>query len=143
MAALDDFLAEASRRQWQLGQFDCLLVLGDWIKIRTGQDPAEDWRGQYWNAQSRVELLKRRGVNIRGLMLRAFADCGFEQTSAPNGGDVGLVKFDLSGIEHNFCRGRVGAIALDNCRWWTPLASGGAMIGRPPLTHTILAWKVP
>ena len=143
MAALDDFIAEASRRQWRLGQFDCLLVLGDWIKVKTGLDPAADWRGQYGDPQSRVELLKRRGVTIRGLMLTAFGECGFKQTENPQAGDVGLVKFNLPGIERSFCRGRVGAIALDETHWWTPIAAGGGLIGRPPLTNTILAWKVP
>ena len=84
-------------RQWQWGGCDCHLYPSDWVREVTGRDPAASWRGTYSDEAGAHALLDRLG-GTEALTARVMARDGFELTSAPVDGDIGLVAAPI-GVE--------------------------------------------
>ena len=70
---------------------DCCFFVADWILERTGVDPAADLRGAYTNATGALRLIRAWGDFLTMWKVHmAFA--GFNETRAPETGDVGVVR---------------------------------------------------
>lgn len=111
-ADLGAFLDEAARTPFAWGVHDCLLFTADWIRVRTGIDPAAPWRGTYASEDEAQAILTRYGGLAAFAAARAIeADL---VPATPHLGAVGLVR-----------SGTVTTGALfDGLRWVTPSARG-------------------
>jgi hypothetical protein len=133
---LTAFLREWARRPFAWGVCDCCLFLADWIVYCGGDDPAADLRGTYSTERGMRRLLKARG-GIEQVVAGCAARAHLTPTSAPQRGDVGLVKVAIK-----LWRGRavlvpVGAIALDHKLWAIKPRERGLIIQPFPLLR---AW---
>ena len=67
---LAGFLDLEAAAAFDWGTRDCWLLPADWIRRRTGRDPAAAWRGRYRTAGGARRLIVRGGGPV------AFADAG-------------------------------------------------------------------
>lgn len=131
---LPAFLALAKSREWRTGEWDCMLACADWIRARTGIDPAEPWRGQYSDPASRTALLRREGIGLTRLAKRAVALAGLQPTDRPRLGDVGLIR-----VAWNDRQWRIAGISLGRENWWTASEGGKIVLA----LSVVSAWRVP
>lgn len=116
------------------------MAVAEWVRLRTGRDPAARWRGLYCDARSRLDLLKRERGGFLSLMSAGALACRLDQTANPVEGDVGLIR--VAGAERSFAGGHVGAIMLAGEFWWTPQPNG-VLIVKSPVARLVVAWCVP
>jgi hypothetical protein len=84
------FLQRAAGRRFQLGEFDCGLLLADWCFEVSGIDPTAALRGKY---RSVDEVQKLIGVsNLPHAFGRMLLAAGFRLTKTPVYGDVAMIK---------------------------------------------------
>lgn len=88
---LADYLDSCCRRRWEWGTHDCTLFAADWVRHATGIDSAAEWRGRYATADECRALLAAAG-GLECVVRRAMAAAGFQETPAPEDGDVGLIS---------------------------------------------------
>lgn len=97
------------KAEW--GDDDCTLFAANWIRLRTGRDPAKAWRGTYHTRNAAHKALRRQG----GLLSVATAEmlaAGFAETTEPKDGDVGIVVVPIGVKRGQAVFGNVGAIRL-------------------------------
>lgn len=85
---LDALVAQAQRRPFAWGSFDCCLWAADAVLAQTGEDPAADLRGTYADAAGAARVLRAQG-GLRGVATRGG------EPIAPlmaRTGDVGLLR---------------------------------------------------
>jgi hypothetical protein len=108
LSPLDAYLRAAAGQPFVWGERDCCLWAADWIKARTGRDPAEGFRGRYRTRLGAHRLVRRLGgwqPAMRELAERAGLaerECG--EDAAP--GDVALVVMQPHPVLA--IRGRIG-----------------------------------
>lgn len=113
---LADFLAASARRRVVYGEWDCCLFVADWIKARTGRDPAAGWRGTYSTEKGAAKLLRRRGGIVRHFALVA-AEHGLRPVARAAEGDVGVLSQPAAGgrmeLVAGICTGPRWALLLE------------------------------
>ncbi len=91
-AVLSDFLRSTARARWAWGGLagvDCTMWVSDWVRARTGYDPAEPYRGVYATADECHALIKREGGFLP--LIASRMDERFVRTQNPREGDVGVI----------------------------------------------------
>lgn len=75
-----------------LGKMDCSLWAADWVKKRTGIDPAAGWRGAYSTEHEYMRLLLAEGSLIR-VVARAMKNIGAPRIEPADArpGDIGII----------------------------------------------------
>lgn len=119
---LAEFLAQASGRPYQLGQFDCGLWLADWYIVATGRpDPASAWRGTTYQSSA----IKR--------VRRIIATAGLKRTKHPQRGDIGLVSVQKGHL--------VGGI-FSGTHWYVLIDDRGLGAVLPNRLRFVAAWRI-
>lgn len=135
---LEEYLADRAKVPGRWGECDCALFLADWVKIRTGKDPAKSFRGRYDTA-----LAARRALELFGgpaeLYGRQLARIGCLPTDDPRPGDVGVVPGDPDSSFIDPRHRVVGAIRVEG-GWVTKAREAGINFAR--VDH-VAAWRVP
>jgi len=89
---LSEFLEREMLRPSQFwGERDCLMFVCNWIREKTGIDPATPYRGKYKTELECLRILRRDG-GVRGIMRARTAACGFPPTDSPVDGDIALIR---------------------------------------------------
>lgn len=96
---------------------DCALFVADWVEKATGTDPAADLRGTYASAFGAARQIARWG-DYETMWRLHMAMAGFNTTSSPREGDVGVV-LDAAG-------NTVSAIRFDDK--WAAKSEGGIVV---------------
>lgn len=111
-----------------LGKMDCSLWAADWVKKRTGIDPAAAWRGAYSTEHEYARMLLAEGSLIR-VVARAMKRVGAQriEPTAAQPGDIGIIVTEKGPA----CaiRGQIG---------WD--AKTGDQLSRTP--HASFAWRI-
>lgn len=136
---LAQFLADLSRRKWEWGKTDCLMVLADWVVLRRGVDPLARWRGTY-TTHGGARMGLRVAGGMEALLSHAFASVGLERAAEPVAGDVGLVSAPFAWRNGRALWRPTGAICVGD--GWVMAADRGLVIARPPSIKLIKAWAV-
>lgn len=133
------FAASSNAQDFQWGQRDCMLDIGDWLFATTRIDLSSKWRGRYGSADECRALFRRDG-GITRVMRREAAAAGLVETDRPKPGDIGLVK--AFGAVIRARRGALfpmGGILMASGRWRVRALEGH-------ITHPfplIVAWALP
>lgn len=131
MDALYEFIRLDMRRSFQFGRWDCLLRLGAWAEIVTGQDITGPWRDQCSTELGAMRILRREGGMV-ALIDKVFSPVGYVRTDKPQRGDIAAVGAPF---------GLTGAIVLAAVEGGEVLASvlhsGSVHVIRAPL---VAAW---
>ncbi len=122
---LTTFLEEAASRPTVWGVCDCLLQPADWVRLRTGRDPAARWRGAYHDQAQAQAILDAFG-GLDGLMDEALAPIGWVRRTDPAtaaAGDVGALE-----VMTRAGRQLVGAVRTERF-WAVRVPTGLGMLG--------------
>jgi hypothetical protein len=113
----------------EYGKMDCCLWAADWVRLRTGVDPAAGWRGTYSTEREFLRLLLAEGNLVR-VVARAMAGIGAEQIppDSAHPGDVGIIVTE-----------RGPACAIRGQLGWD--AKTGEKLSRTP--NASYAWRLP
>lgn len=125
---LSSFLSDLASRPWSWGECDCLMVLADWVKLRTGRDPAEGWRGRYRTARGAYRVALREGGLVEHVD-RCMMSIARARTDAPQRGDIAIVQVTF---------GLMGAICIHPQLWAIKSMDGLAAAKFP----VVRAWSV-
>lgn len=127
---LADFCRHAAGRRFSWGEWDCGMLCADWVRRKTGLDPAEAWRGHYSTAVGLARLVKQRGG-----MVSHFDAClsplGFLRTPCPEKGDVAIVETP---------EGETGAVVLGTTVLMA--AECGILIRSRAVAPVVAAWRL-
>lgn len=139
MIDLETYLEQQLAAAWRWGGDgpDCILAGANWVRERTGIDPAEEIRWRYHDLRSAHRVIKRGG-GMEKLIAYQMARHGFALTDDPETGDVGLVDAPT----HLSANGRVfsslvGAICVGPL-WCIKTESGHHLF---EMRH-VLAWRI-
>lgn len=89
---LSEWLKATGDAPWEWGKNDCGIWVADWIKARRAIDVAAPWRGRYDSAKGCHDIVKAAGGYIN-LVRERMWQMNIPETSSPDIGDVGLVRF--------------------------------------------------
>ncbi len=89
-ADLEAFLAEDALLAWNWKTVNCCWFGANWVRRRTGKDPAEGLRHQVNGVRSARRLIRREGGFVPAVRER-LDRLGFAETDTPQLGDVGIV----------------------------------------------------
>jgi hypothetical protein len=119
MDDLTTYLRDAAGAAFDWNGRNCMIWVADWVKARTGIDPAAGWRSGEFDP-ARVDVL---ALATETMMI-------FDETQAPKRGDVGVV---LTGAH--------GAVTAAICtgRKWAALAPQGLAVAAWPC---VKAWSI-
>jgi hypothetical protein len=138
---LTDFIGQMAKRRIDFASGNCFTFCADWIKLRTGYDPALPWRRIVTRAQARSAVRAAGGEEA----LVAAAMAKFQPTEFPQRGDVALVVAPVVTPRHpkfhtcNFAGNRaVGAICVAPGRFGFLTDRGLAIAPLPVLR----AWRI-
>lgn len=88
---LSAYLDAAMDQPWSWGVMYCCLFGSEWVRLATGRDPLEPYRGTHDSALGARRLIAARGGLVR--MIGAEMErCGFERTACPDHGDIGACR---------------------------------------------------
>ncbi|WP_343711915.1 hypothetical protein [Inquilinus sp.] len=110
------------------GTMDCSMWAADWVRLRTGLDPAADWRGRYSTEDEYRRLLLAEGGLVRVVaraMQRVGARVVAPAEAAP--GDIGIIMTEKG-----------PACAIRGQLGWD--AKTGDRLSRTP--HATFAWRI-
>lgn len=110
------------------GEWDCAMLLANWVREVLGIDPAFGLRGAYSDAEWPTIVAKEGG--LVALVGRLAIVAGLEPTGAPSIGDIGVVETRL---------GPTGAIRTTG--GWAMKVSDG--IVRLRNATVLAAWRLP
>lgn len=68
---LQAFLAENQSRAFKPGEWDCALCAAEWVKVSTGRDLAEEYRGRYKTMKAGQKLIAAQGYEDHVAMVAA------------------------------------------------------------------------
>jgi hypothetical protein len=123
-----EHLRAAMARPFARPHDDCCFFVADFVRARTGIDPAADLRGSYSTERQALRLIRRWG-DFMTMWKVHMALAGFNETRAPVAGDVGVVR-DRAGQV-------VSAIRVPGA--WAAKASRGVVIEDFPM---LCAWSL-
>ena len=87
---INDYLQFEAQKSFKWGETDCISTADRWVNICTGISPLARSGHGYSNETQAVLILKCRGL-LPILVNRAMRLSGFDKTSSPVCGDVGLI----------------------------------------------------
>lgn len=113
------------------GENDCCLVLADWVRERTGFDPAASVRGTYLGWKQAAGVWRRLG-GVEGAV-KGCLDAHFPRVTAAQArpGDVALLK-----THHKSATCAI----IDVPGTWAPSKTGFRLLQGFPL---IAIWRIP
>lgn len=88
---LPEFLRQCAAKPFAPGKHDCVLMACDWVRERTGTDPAAPWRGEYSDRRGALKVIARAG-GLVALVEAGMNKVGVSPTNDPILGDVGVVR---------------------------------------------------
>lgn len=91
---LQAYLHAAMARPFARPHDDCCTLVADWIVERTGIDPAAGFRGAYADLRGALRLIRGAG-GFLAMWKVHMTLAGFDETSDPAVGDVGVVRDGL------------------------------------------------
>lgn len=90
LALLGPFLAQARRKAFRPGQFECALFAADWVVALGHPDPAAPWRGKYSSIAQGLVMVRRDGYeNHVDVFARTFREIEGAHAALP--GDLACV----------------------------------------------------
>lgn len=108
---LTDFLREAATAPHRWGEWDCCMALANWVRARTGSDPAAHLRGAYADEAGWRRLVDEAGGMVSlvdGMAVKA----GLRRGEAAAPGDLAVI--DVAGLTAGAIRVERGfALKLD------------------------------
>lgn len=77
----------------EFGKMDCSLWAADWVRLRTGIDLADAWRGQYRTRRDYMRMLLAEGslIRVADRALTRRLRCPRIAPEAAKMGDIGIV----------------------------------------------------
>lgn len=129
--ALADFLAEAEA--WPAGReaLYCCLFPCEWVRRRTGIDPAAPWRDRHADLDAAMAEVHRRG-GMAAVFTEAARNAGLVRVHGDRAeGDVGLIA------RHGEL---IGAVCLGRRTWATAAPEGGVWAG---VSRSACVWRIP
>jgi hypothetical protein len=133
---LTAYLAQVSPEPWKWGTSDCTMMVCDWVRLETGVDPAERYRGVYTN-EDEAQALHRKDGGFVFIVREEFERVGLVETAGPQTGDVGIVDAPLRMSGRLPVCGAVLAVRLGS--FWAVRAMRGVRASELP---TIRAWAL-
>lgn len=131
---LQEFIKERQSEPFQWGSNDCALFMCDWVKTRTDEDKASEFRGRYKTAMGSLRALKKLGyTGLRDAVTRLYGE-PLEHVQLAQRGDVALVS---TGLDDAFEGVACGIVTV----------SGVAVLSEEGLTEIprstlVTAWRV-
>jgi hypothetical protein len=119
---------------FQWGERDCITLVADYVRLRTGQDPAADLRLTYSTA-GECQRVTRFFTDPLGVVAPRMEAAGLSLTETPRRGDVGVVLLDLGASVHPH-----GAICLGGGVWAVKTQESGVLAMAP--LKVLAAWGV-
>lgn len=120
------------------GVCDCLLEPCDWVRERTGLDPAREFRGRYSTMIESQRMLRRAG-GLFPVARAAMGASGLPETVEPKRGDVGIVAIEMQMARSGKIKAvPVGAVHTGH-HWRVKTDQGSALLRVDP----VVAWAVP
>jgi hypothetical protein len=113
------FLAPNLGRKLAWGEFDCCIVMADWVQLCTGFDPMAGVRGTYKGWKQAAKTWKALGgveTAVSAALDRKFARVPVHRAER---GDVCLVQ-----THHRACTCAV----VDTCGVWLPTKTGYRLV---------------
>lgn len=119
---LKAFLARAAAEPFVFGEWDCAMTVANWVRERTGEDPATELRGTY-SSDAEWQAIVAREAGLSELVDALAFGAGMSRTAAPGIGDIGVVHVPTLG----------DVVAIKGPRGWvmklnTGLTSGPARV---------------
>lgn len=130
---LHEHIRRAARNPFSCGKLDCWLWVSDWVLARTGNDPAEKFRGKFDTRLGAAKVLKEAGLNDWGEAAVICAKTIGLTEIAPDDavtGDVGMTT--------NLPTGDVIGLIRTGF-YWTAKIGPGIWSGKPVVTK---AWSL-
>lgn len=124
-------MAEATRRRFAWGSWDCLLWLAEWVWDQRDVDAAAPWRGRYRTALGAQRIVRRAG-GMQPLMTMGAEVAGLRPTGSPQAGAVGLVTVAAANGPEP-----VGGLCVGPR--WAILSRTGLVVAPLPV---VCAWEV-
>lgn len=87
---LATFLEEAAAEPFRYGSWDCAMTVANWIRARTGIDPAAEYRDRYGSIDEWQALVEREG-GLVPIFDRLWLAAGLVRIASPVAGDVGVI----------------------------------------------------
>jgi hypothetical protein len=115
MTDLQEFMRRAAAEPFRFGEWDCAMTLANWVRERTGEDPARHLRGRYRTRLGWVRIVRREG-GLVALVGRVATAAGMVETQDPAPGAVGVVLVPDVGL--------AGGIHVGEGRWAVKLDRG-------------------
>lgn len=126
---LDDYLAREGARRWAWGSCDCVCFGLGWARAATGRDLTAFFA--YASRSDAERALRARG-GLEAIVRDWMARNGFQPTSQPEDGDIGLAPSPAGGVD-------AVAVVIRRGPWWItrePRGIGGLNFERIP------AWRI-
>ena len=128
------YLRECQTRPFAWGEFDCCLFACDAIKLMTGIDPAENFRGRYNDVHSALEVIATHGGDLEQLAATVAAQYGLEEVPVnfAQTGDIVVIN----NVETDMGKDRpmLGVMGSDG-RPLIPIEAGLASVPRESVTR--------
>src|SRR5262245_39218530 len=134
---LKAFLAEAAKQPFDWTRCNCLTFCADWVRLRTGRDPAAQWRTVKSKKQAR-KVTREAGGDI-ALCERAMRTFGASEIECPRAGDVALVRAPVTRRGNTVRYRAIGAICVAPHRFAVLTPDLGLVIAPLPV---IRAWAI-
>lgn len=87
---LTAFLREAAGAPFAYGSWDCAMTVANWIRARTGADPAAEFRDRYSTVEAWQAIVECEG-GLVPIFDRLWLAAGLVRVTDPIVGDVGVV----------------------------------------------------
>lgn len=124
---LTEFLREAAAVPFKYGEWDCAMFLANWVRAKTGVDPATDLRGRYRSKFGWMRIVRQEG-ELDALVGRLALAAGMRPTEEPGPGAVAVIKTADIGL--------AGAIKVN--RGFAVKLTGGLAVGP---AQPVAAWS--
>lgn len=131
MARLTAFLDDPG--VFEYSQNDCCFFPGNWVRLVTGIDGGDPWRGTYQSQAMCERFLEAQG-GILAAMTTAAARVGLSVTAEPVRGDIAIVGVRGVGSGEPL----IGAICTG--QRWAAMSWRGLRIIR---AQSVRAWRLP
>lgn len=129
MTDLDRFLEEMAATPQAFGYWDCAMTLANWVRVRTGRDPATVLRGSYASDREWRRIVAEAG-GLVALVDGLAATAGLSRVSDALAGDIAVVA--------TAAHAEVGGIRVSEA--WAMKVGDGIVVA--PATPVAI-WRVP
>ncbi|MBW7967587.1 DUF6950 family protein [Bradyrhizobium sp. BR 10261] len=129
---LADYLASAAARDFAYGQFDCAILMADWLMACGWPDAMPDRRGTYSTERAFRAAVRSEGGLVASCR-RRFARIGLREASQPRHGDVALALVPFARRRGRWLRRPTGALVLD----------GGGLVVMAQSPRGVVAARLP